>query len=100
MKDLKTLPIVGIKFRPRETKALLTTFNPSTPITLEPEPDNKYDRFALKVMHNGTHCGYVPATHCQIFSVLIDNGIQLQARVFDVRNTDKGIEVDIIISMV
>lgn len=35
------------------------------PAILAPEPTNKYDPNAIKVMVNGVHIGYIPADECQ-----------------------------------
>lgn len=53
-----TAHIAGTKHRGTDNyvKALAA----ETPLVLEPEPTNKYDPHAVKVIHDGRHIGYVP----------------------------------------
>ena len=76
-KDLMTLKIAGMKFH--EGVDIIEDVHDDEELTLILEPDNKFDRFAVKVMIEGTMLGYVPATHSKIISTLIENNIKLEA---------------------
>jgi hypothetical protein len=57
-----TLALVGTKFRGPEIIALVNSLSTGTPLSLEPEPTNKFDSSAVKVItEDGTHIGYVKA---------------------------------------
>lgn len=53
------------------------------PLFLEREPDNQHDRNAIKVLHDGSHIGYVPANFAQVFAPLMDHGFPFAANVVD-----------------
>lgn len=42
-------------------------------VNLAPEPDNEHDHNAVKVIANGYHVGYVPATQARKIKVFLDN---------------------------
>lgn len=50
----------GLRHRPPEAEALALTLQQGSPLVLEPEPENKSDRLAVKVLHERVHLGYVP----------------------------------------
>lgn len=45
-----------------------------TAFTLEAEPTNQYDPFAVKVIHAGRHVGYVPRDLSKEVAGLIERG--------------------------
>jgi hypothetical protein len=49
-----------LRHRPPEAEALALTLQQGSPLVLEPEPENKSDRLAVKVLHERVHLGYVP----------------------------------------
>lgn len=51
--------IAGVKFRPG-ANVHLDSLEEGTDLTLVPEPTNKYDRHAIKVMSGDMFVGYVP----------------------------------------
>lgn len=58
---------VGFKFRKGDDNKSLTPecLKESGFIGLRPEPDNKYDTNAVKVLMNGKHVGYVARDYCK-----------------------------------
>jgi len=54
----KTFHVAGVKFRP-DWKSFVD-LDISQPVTLIGEPQNQYDRYAVKVLLGTTHIGYVP----------------------------------------
>lgn len=53
-----TTKIAGIPHRNPD----LSVLKVGDEVQLIPEPDNKFDPNAIKVMHNGVHLGYIPRT--------------------------------------
>lgn len=53
-------PIRGAYYRGQEVLDLIDTFEENTELTLEREPENEYDPFAIKILYEGIHLGYVP----------------------------------------
>lgn len=53
-----TSHIAGAKHRGAE--GYIQVLKADTALVLEPEPTNKYDPHAVKVIHAGRHIGYVP----------------------------------------
>lgn len=51
--------VAGITFRLKDTPEL-ARMRPFGPVTVAPEPDNKFDPKALKVLWGQVHLGYVP----------------------------------------
>ena len=52
--------IAGVKFYPG-VGVMLRQLARGTELQLEPQDDNRFDPTAVKVLHNGTHVGYIPA---------------------------------------
>jgi len=50
-------------------------------IDLERESDNIHDSFAVKVIINDRHIGYIPAYENVALANLMDHGVQLRARI-------------------
>ena len=51
------------------------------PVSLVPEPDNPYDKNAVKVVsQNGTHLGYAPARFCEALNNTMQNAIDSYVR--------------------
>ncbi len=53
------LKLVGVTFA-TNNKPELKKLRPSGVVSFEAEPDNEYDKKAVKVMYKGDHIGYVP----------------------------------------
>lgn len=52
--------VAGIQFRLDAFASVANEARIGNVVTLEPEPDNKYDPFAVKVILHDEHVGYVP----------------------------------------
>jgi len=50
----------GTTFREGVQDYIKKEVKPGDSIVVVPEPENKFDKNALKVMHNGTFVGYIP----------------------------------------
>jgi hypothetical protein len=54
---------------PYEGRQLITAnVQKGDSLTLEPEPENRYDRNAVKVLHNGRQIGYIPRDKARILA--------------------------------
>ena len=62
--------IVGMKHR--GTEALVASLPAGTPLTLEREPGNEYDRWAIKVVAKDVHVGYVRAAQSRQLGPAMD----------------------------
>jgi hypothetical protein len=73
--------VAGITFRIKDMPALAHMY-PRGPVVITPEPDNKYDAKALKVLWGEVHIGYVPKGPYQDeLHQLIANGTEYCAEI-------------------
>lgn len=66
------LGVAGVTFRRKAVEEFIA-FEGDKEITFEREKDNKYDENAIKVLGNGEHIGYIPATLAQMLAPKMDN---------------------------
>jgi len=69
--------VVGMHFRERDgvpAKSIVANFVPPVELTLEREPDNQFDSFAVKVRYGGHHIGYIEATSACFLAPWMDQG--------------------------
>lgn len=66
------LSVAGVTFRKANVEKFITTEG-NKEITFEREKDNKFDENAIKVLGNGEHIGYIPATLAQMLAPKMDN---------------------------
>jgi len=50
-------------------------------ISLVPEPDNKYDKYAVKILLNKEKLGYIPAYHSQSVYTAITQGMNVACKI-------------------
>jgi|3_EtaG_2_1085321.scaffolds.fasta_scaffold271658_2 hypothetical protein len=86
--------IVGTNFR-KGAKAHLDTLEEGTELTLEPEPTNKYDPHAVKVISGEMFVGYIPGDLSQMVSALIRTNKLVSVRIragtsIDINYEDKN----------
>lgn len=62
------IKVAGVKFRQSELDELYGRDWNEVEITCVPEPENQYDRNAIKIMAGDLHIGYFPATVAEAFS--------------------------------
>jgi len=70
--------VVGMHFRERDgvpAKAIVSNFLPPVDLEIEREPENPFDSFAIKVLYDGQHIGYIEASQAMYISPWIDQGI-------------------------
>lgn len=66
--------IVGMHFRPNG-KAIVESLLPPVSFDLEREPYNQFDGFAIKVLYEGEHIGYVERKQAMFIAPWMDQGI-------------------------
>lgn len=79
--------LVGAHFRPAEAKEILKSLSVGDHLTLERDPENQYDQFAVKVMHNDEHLGFIPKTDNYELSRYLDQGGAATAKIVGFVNT-------------
>lgn len=76
--------IAGLFYRPTYIHEIAQRINEGQTLTLEREPYNKYDKYAVRIMYGNNHIGYVPQSYSEsvsenlknkedYFAVVIDN---------------------------
>lgn len=64
---------------------LLPTMKIGDPLDLIREPDNRHDRYAIRVEWRGQKLGYVPRAENQALAAALDAGDKLLARIAHLR---------------
>jgi len=75
--------VVGMHFRGAHAVAAVGSFLPPLELQLEREPRNPYDEFAIKVLYQGEHIGYIERGQAAFISPQIDAGQKYQCTVND-----------------
>ena len=65
--------IAGVKFRPGAAD-VIAEMDSGAEYQLEAEPTNKFDKFAVKILLNGFHVGFVPGHLSEEITKLIGEG--------------------------
>jgi len=73
------LHVAGLPYH--TTREEVETFEEGEPLELIREPENPYDRYAVRVDRCGKKLGYVPKTHSEIIAKLFDHGYEVTAEV-------------------
>lgn len=86
--DLKKVKIYdnyvrGVHFRKKDF--LSAQLKENDAVNLVREPENQYDRFAIRVEKDGKFLGYIPAYENIVMAMLLDQGVELEANVSDVK---------------
>lgn len=66
--------VVGMHFRPNG-KAIVESLVAPVAFELEREPENPYDMFAIKVLYDGEHIGYIERKQAMFISPWMDQGV-------------------------
>jgi len=61
--DTLTCFIKGVYYRPDNAQDEAFDLNPYDRVSLRTEPSNAYDEYAVKVMSNSKHIGYIPSEY-------------------------------------
>ena len=74
--------VVGMHFRPNG-KAIVESLIAPVELQLEREPENPYDGFAIKVLYEGEHIGYVERKQAMFISPWLDQGVAYRCTATD-----------------
>jgi HIRAN domain len=66
---------VGMHFRGQSAKDIVSLLEPGASFTLVREPENPYDAYALMVMFEDQHIGYIERGQAAWISPLLDEGM-------------------------
>jgi len=78
--------VVGMHFREKDgvpAKSIVANFMPPVDLDIEREPENRFDPFAIKVLYEGHHIGYIEARQAMFISTWIDQGVEYLCVVTD-----------------
>lgn len=101
--DLKKVKIYdnyvrGVNFRKSDFLSIQLMANDE--LQLEREADNKYDRFAIRVLKSGKFIGYIAAYENIVMAMLMDQGVKLEANVSKVNEViDEDRYIDKVLSV-
>jgi hypothetical protein len=85
MKGLHPMPTfpnvlcVGMHFRGGGAKDIAAALTPGDTVRLEREPENQFDAYAIKVLVEDMHIGYIERGQAAWISPLIDDGDEATA---------------------
>ncbi len=73
--------ITGVKFL-KGAQAILDGLNEDDFLALEREPENRFDPFAVKVLNNGHHVGYLPRHIAPLIGkIMVDGRVKTVMRI-------------------
>lgn len=82
---LQSSPLAGYRYY--EGKRLWKLMQVGEPLTLVREPDNPYDRNAVRVEWQGHKLGYVPRADNEAVARFLDRGVRLEARIIRLKKS-------------
>lgn len=89
MPTFSNVRVVGMHFRGSGAKDVAANSGPDTRFTLEREPENPYDVYAIKVLVEEIHIGYLERGQAAWISPHLDQGATATAefeRIEEVKN--------------
>lgn len=72
--------VVGSSYHPGASQKL-STLKGGSPVDLVREPNNHYDRNAVKCLSSGVMLGYVPRTDAPAVAKAMDDGLRVEASI-------------------
>lgn len=94
MRQFTEVSIVGMHFREREgvpAKSIVANFIPPVELTLEREPENRFDAYAIKALYNGHHIGYVESAQAAYIAPWMDEGATATCTVLELREAKNNL---------
>ena len=83
--------VVGMHFRGAHAVAAVGSLVPPVELQLEREPQNPHDEFAIKVMYQDEHIGYIERGQAAFISPRIDDGQPYRAIVNDFQQKGRNL---------
>lgn len=74
MPTFENVRVVGMHFRGGGAKDVAAAMTEATPIVLEPEPENQFDAYAIKVLVGDMHIGYIERGQAAWITPLLEEG--------------------------
>lgn len=74
MTEFENVLCVGMHFRGGDAKAIAESLTAESEIRLEREPENPYDAYAIRVLIEDQHIGYIERDKAAWISPLLDEG--------------------------
>lgn len=84
-------PVVGASFRPSEAKDIIKQLTIGEFLSLEREPENQYDIWAVKVLVGDIHIGYVPRDTAPVVAAALDEGFEPMTEIVAFQSTLKPV---------
>lgn len=75
--------VAGFQFYKGEE--IESRFKENDTLLLRRQPDNKYDRYAIEVIHGGVKIGYIPRDENRVVARMIDQNIEVKGRIAKIR---------------
>ncbi|CAO1667468.1 HIRAN domain-containing protein [Salinicola sp. LHM] len=79
------LEVAGFR---HETQIAVSQLQTGEPVRFVPEPDNTYDRLAIRIEAQGHKLGYVPRGQLELLHRMIGQGAGLEGMIFRINGTD------------
>ena len=76
--------------RGNDIQKILAKLKPNTKLTLIREPNNSYDKNAIKIYATGKHIGYIKSDLAKKIAPLLDKGHKYQAVISEVTGGASG----------
>ena len=89
----KTFFLAGVQFRTLEERKALAECQEGETLELIPEPDNKFDPNAVKIMKGDLHFGYVPRRFSSEVSAALECGVKLTCGIITLNPAGKTYEM-------
>lgn len=81
MPSFPSVACVGMHFRGSNAVSAAAALEPGDRLTLEREPENPYDAYAIKVLLEDLHLGYIERGQAAWISPLLDEGATAETTV-------------------
>lgn len=72
------------------SQELIKTLQPEEPLELIPEPTNKFDKNAIKIVYKGQKLGYLPRDTAESFGKQVPEGAKFMAEVSEITGAGKS----------
>lgn len=74
----------------KDIQKILSKLKPNTKLTLLREPNNSYDKNAIKIIVSGKHIGYIKSDLAKTVAPLLDKGHKYNASINEITGGTSG----------